>query len=209
MSIRVLIADDHSLARKGLRVILGVDPDLEVVGEARDGREAVRLVMELAPDVVLMDVRMPGLDGLGAIEALRAVAPETRVLAITSLEDEAVVKAALRVGAAGYLLKDTDDEDLRCAVHAAAAGQVQLSPRVAGHLVAEPAAARDPLTAREAEVLRLIAVGRSNKEIALQLGIGDRTVKAHVGSVLAKLRLQSRTQAALYAVREGLVGPQR
>jgi DNA-binding NarL/FixJ family response regulator len=205
--IRVLIADDHSLARKGLRVILGVDDDLEVVGEARDGREAVRLAMELAPDVVLMDIRMPGLDGLGAIQALRAAAPETRVVVLTSLEDEAAVKAALRAGASGYLLKDAEDDDIRRALHGAAAGQVQLSPGVAGHLVGEPGSTREALTPRESEVLRLIALGRANKEIARELGIGDRTVKAHVGSVLAKLQLQSRTQAALFAVREGLVAP--
>lgn len=207
MSIRILLVDDHAVVRQGLKMFLGLDPELEVVGEAENGEQAVRLTGELNPDVVLMDLLMPVMDGITAIPLIRRDFPETEVIALTSvLEDEAVMKA-MRAGAIGYLLKDTQAEELRRAIKAAAAGQVQLSPQAAARLMREVRAPESPekLTERETEVLRLLASGRANKEIALELGIGEKTVKTHVSSILRKLGVPSRTQAALYAVRIGLV----
>jgi two-component system, NarL family, response regulator LiaR len=207
MSIRILLVDDHAVVRQGLKMFLGLDPDLEVVGEAENGEEAVRMSGELNPDVVLMDLLMPVMDGITAIPLIRLKFPETEVIALTSvLEDEAVMKA-MRAGAIGYLLKDTQAEELRRAIKAAAAGQVQLSPQAAARLMREVRAPESPekLTERETDVLRLLALGRANKEIALELDIGEKTVKTHVSSILRKLGVPSRTQAALYAVRIGLV----
>lgn len=207
MPIRIVIADDHSVVRQGLRMFLALDPDLEVVGEASDGAEAVRVAKELTPDVVLMDLLMPVMDGITAIGVIRRELPDTEVVALTSvLEDEKVV-GAVRAGAIGYLLKDTESDELRRAIKAAAAGQVQLSPKAAARLVREVRAPESPetLTEREIEVLKLVAAGKANKEIAAALSIGEKTVKAHVSNLLAKLGMQSRTQAALYAVRIGLV----
>jgi two-component system, NarL family, response regulator LiaR len=207
MSIRVLIVDDHAVVRQGLKMFFGLDPDLEVVGEAENGEESIRLTRDLNPDVVLMDLLMPVMDGIDAITHIRRDFPDTEVIALTSvLEDEAVMKA-MRAGAIGYLLKDTQAEELRRAIKAAAAGQVQLSPQAAVRLMREVPAPDSPekLTERETDVLRLLALGRANKEIALELNIGVKTVKTHVSSILRKLNLPSRTQAALHAVRIGLV----
>jgi DNA-binding NarL/FixJ family response regulator len=207
MPIRVLLVDDHSVVRQGLRMFLALEPDLEVVGEAADGAEALRLARELRPDVVLMDLLMPVMDGITATGLLRRELPDTEVVALTSvLEDEKVV-GAVRAGAIGYLLKDTQADELRRAIRAAAAGQVQLSPQAAARLMREVKAPESPeaLTERETEVLRLLAHGASNKEIAQALTIGEKTVKTHVSNILAKLGVPSRTQAALYAVRIGLV----
>jgi DNA-binding NarL/FixJ family response regulator len=207
MPIRIMLVDDHTVVRQGLRMFLALEPDLEVVGEAENGAEAVRMAKELKPDVVLMDLLMPVMDGITAIGVLRREQPDTEVIALTSvLEDEKVV-GAVRAGAIGYLLKDTQADELCRAIKAAAAGQVQLSPQAAARLMREVKAPESPetLTERETEVLRLLAKGQSNKEIAQGLVIGEKTVKTHVSNILAKLGVPSRTQAALYAVRIGLV----
>jgi DNA-binding NarL/FixJ family response regulator len=206
MTIRVLLADDHAVVRQGLRMFLSLDSELEVVGDACDGAEAVRLSRLLKPDVVLMDLVMPGMDGLTAIAAIKSELPDIEIIALTSvLADDSVV-GAVRAGAIGYLLKDTESDDLCRAIKAAAAGQVQLSPAAAARLVREVRAPEspEPLTTRETEVLQLIAEGEANKEIARTLGISERTVKSHVSNILTKLGMQSRTQAALYAIRIGL-----
>jgi DNA-binding NarL/FixJ family response regulator len=207
MPIRTLIADDHSVVREGLRMFLRLDSDIDVIGEAADGAEALRLVGTLRPDVVLMDLIMPVMDGIIATRAIREQFPDTEVVALTSVLEDASVVGAIRAGAIGYLLKTTDAEDLRRSIRAAAAGQVQLSPEVAARLMREVRAPDSPeaLTDRETDVLRLVAEGKANKEIAQGLGIGEKTVKTHVSSILAKLGLQSRTQAALYAARIGIV----
>jgi DNA-binding NarL/FixJ family response regulator len=206
MPIRILVVDDHSVVRQGLRMFLALDPELEVIGEAVDGAEAVRMAHELKPDVVLMDMLMPVMDGVAATAAIRRDLPETEVIALTSvLEDEKVI-GAVRAGAIGYLLKDTEADDLRRAIKAAADGQVQLSPKAAARLMREVRAPDSPeaLTERETDVLRLLAQGKSNKEIAHLLSLSEKTVKTHVSNILAKLGVPSRTQAALYAVRIGL-----
>jgi two-component system, NarL family, response regulator LiaR len=209
MTIRILIADDHCVVRKGLRMFLGLDSELEVVGEARSGDEAVHMARQLRPDVVLMDLLMPGMDGIAATEAIRNELPETEVLALTSVLENALVVGAVRAGAIGYLLKDLEGDELCQAIKGAAAGQVQLSPQAAEYLVQEIRAPERPetLTRRENEVLRLLARGLSNKEIAHHLSVGEKTVKTYVSNVLVKLGVQSRTQAALSAVRLGLVSP--
>ena len=209
MVIRVLIADDHSVVREGLRMFLGRDPELEVVGEAADGREAVERSRQLRPDVVLMDLLMPVMDGIAAISVIRNELPEIEVIALTSVLESAAVVGAVKAGAIGYLLKDTKAPELRKAIKAAAAGQVQLSPQASAYLMRE---VRTPemtevLTEREMEVLRLLVQGQSNKEIARDLQIAEDTVKTHVKHILAKLGVQSRTQAVLGAIRLGLVSP--
>ncbi len=207
MSIRILIADDHAVVRQGLRMFLDLDAELEVVGEAADGAEAVRLARQIRPDVVLMDLLMPVMDGIAAIKVIRAELPDIEVLALTSvLEDDKVV-GAVRAGAIGYLLKDTQSAELIRAIKGAAAGQAQLSLQAAARLMREVRAPDSPeaLTERETEVLRLLAQGQSNKEIARELRVNESTVKSHVSSILAKLGVQGRTQAALHAVRMGLV----
>ena len=207
MAIRILIADDHAVVRQGLRMFLGLDAELEVVGEAADGAEAVRQARELRPDVVLMDLLMPAMDGIAATAAIRGELPDVEVIALTSVLEDASVVGAVRAGAIGYLLKDTQSEELRRAIKAAASGQVQLAPQAAARLMREVRAPESPeaLTERETEVLRLLAVGKANKEIARELGVGEQTVKSHVSNILAKLGVQSRTQAALHAARIGLV----
>jgi DNA-binding NarL/FixJ family response regulator len=207
MSIRILIVDDHSVVRQGLRMFLALDPELDVVGEAVDGAEGLRMAHELKPDVVLMDLLMPVMDGITATGRIRQELPDTEVLALTSVLEDASVVGAVRAGAIGYLLKDTESDELRRAIKAAAAGQVQLSPKAAARLMREVRIPESPeaLTERETEVLRLLAQGRSNKEIAHDLSIGEKTVKTHVSNILSKLSVPSRTQAALYAVRIGLV----
>ncbi len=192
-------------------MFLALDPELEVVGEAANGAEAVQAARTLRPDVVLMDLLMPVMDGIAATAAIRTDVPDVEVIALTSvLEDEKVV-GAVRAGAIGYLLKDTESDELCHAIKAAAAGQVQLSPQAAARLVREVRMPDSPetLTERETDVLRLLAHGQANKEIARNLVIGEKTVKTHVSNILAKLGLPSRTQAALYAVRIGLVSAEQ
>ena len=207
MAIRVLITDDHGVVRQGLRMFLSLDPDIQVVGEAQDGREALAMARELKPDVVLMDLLMPVMDGLESIKAIRTELPEVEVIALTSVLEGASVTGAIRSGAIGYLLKDTDAEGLHQAIRGAAEGGVHLSPEAAAHLMREVRAPENPeaLSDRETEVLRLLARGKANKQIASELYIEEHTVKAHVSSILMKLGVQSRTQAALHAVRTGLV----
>ena len=207
MTIRILLVDDHAVVRQGLKMFLELDPDLVVVGEAENGIQAIEQVSDLHPDVVLMDLLMPVMDGISAIKAIRSDLPETEIIALTSVLEDASVMGAMRAGAIGYLLKNTQADELCQAIKAAAAGQVQLSPQVAARLMREVHAPESPekLTERETEVLRLLALGGANKEIALGLGIGESTVKTHVSSILSKLNVPSRTQAALHAVRIGLV----
>lgn len=209
MTIRILIADDHSVVRQGLRMFLELDDELEIVGEATNGAEAVARAKELHPDVVLMDLLMPVMDGLTAISTMRREMPGVEVVALTSVLEDASVVGAIRAGAIGYLLKDTNAEELRRSVKAAAAGQVQLAPEAATRLMREVRAPEAPeaLTDRETDVLRLLADGQSNKEIARNLTIGEKTVKTHVSSILSKLGVQSRTQAVLQAMRDGLIPP--
>jgi len=207
MVIQVLLVDDHSVVREGLRMFLGRDPELVVVGEAADGAEAVHQARQLRPDVVLMDLLMPVMDGIAATAAIRSELPGTEVIALTSvLESESVV-GAVKAGAIGYLLKDMQAAELRRAIKAAAAGQVQLSPQATAYLLRKVQAPEMPeaLTERETEVLRLLAAGQSNKEIARSLQIVEDTVKTHVRHILAKLGVQSRTQAVLCALRLGLI----
>jgi two-component system, NarL family, response regulator LiaR len=207
MAIRVLITDDHAVVRQGLRMFLSLDPDIQVVGEAQDGREALAMARELKPDVVLMDLLMPVMDGLESTKAIRTELPEVEVIALTSVLEGASVTGAIRAGAIGYLLKDTDAEGLHQAIRGAAEGGVHLSPEAAAHLMREVRAPENPeaLSDRETEVLRLLARGKTNKQIASELYMEEHTVKAHVSSILMKLGVQSRTQAALHAVRTGLV----
>lgn len=189
-------------------MFLALDPDLEVIGDAENGSEAVRLAKELHPDVVLMDMLMPVMDGVAATSAIRQALPDTEVIALTSVLDDSSVVGAVKAGAIGYLLKDTNADELCRAIKAAAAGQVQLSPQAAARLVREvraPDVSIPNLSERETEVLRLIARGKANKEIAAELTIGEKTVKTHVSSILNKLGVQSRTQAAIYAAQSGLV----
>jgi DNA-binding NarL/FixJ family response regulator len=208
--IRVLIADDHAVVRQGLRTFLDLQADIDVVGEAADGEKAVAVAAEHAPDVILLDLVMPGLDGIGALRRLREAAPAARVIVLTSFGEDERLFTALRAGASGYLLKDVEPAELVRSIRTAHSGGAPLSPAVAARVVEELASGgerADELTPRELEVLCLIARGRSNKRIALELGVAEKTVKTHVSHVLAKLGLSDRTQAALYAVREGLVSP--
>ena len=207
MAIRVLITDDHGVVRQGLRMFLSQDPALEVVGEAGDGEEALRLARETGPNVVLMDLMMPVMDGIEATRAIKSTMPDVEVVALTSVLEDASVADAVKAGAIGYLLKGTDAGELRSAIRAAAEGRVHLAPEAAARLMREVRAPDrpEPLTGREAEVLRLLARGRANKEISAELFIEEKTVKAHVSSILRKLGVRSRTQAALHAVRAGVV----
>ena len=188
-------------------MFLGLDPEFEIVGEAADGAEALAKARETRPDVVLMDLLMPVMNGIEATASIRRELPDTEVIALTSVLEDASVIGAVRAGAIGYLLKDAKADELCRAIRAAAAGQVQLSPKAAERLMREVRAPENPevLTPRETEVLRLIAQGLANKEIARALKIGEKTVKTHVSNILAKLGVPSRTQAALYAARIGLV----
>jgi DNA-binding NarL/FixJ family response regulator len=207
MPIRILLVDDHAVVRQGLRMFLNLDSDLEVIGEAVDGQQGVQMARELHPDVVLMDLLMPIMDGIQAIGLLRQTMPDIEVIALTSVLEDSSVVSAIRAGAIGYLLKDTEADELIRAIKAAANGQVQLSPKAAARLMREVRAPESPetLTERETEVLRLLAKGKSNKEIAYDLTISEPTVKTHVSSILGKLHVSSRTQAALHAARIGLV----
>lgn len=207
MPIRIVVVDDHSVVRQGLRMFLSLDPELEVIGEASNGQEAIEQVKKLKPDVVLMDLLMPVMDGITATQIIRREHSETEVIALTSVLEDAAVINAVRAGAIGYLLKDTQGDELCQAIKAAANGQVQLSPKAAERLMREIRAPESPekLTERETEVLRQLASGKSNKEIASEMYISETTVKTHVSNILMKLGVPSRTQAALYAVRIGLV----
>lgn len=207
MTVRVLIADDHEVVREGLRMVLKRDPEIDLVGEASNGEEALLLARELGPDVVLMDLLMPRMDGVAATEKIRAEMPEVEVLALTSVLQAGTVSGAVRAGAIGYLLKDTKPADLRRAIKEAAAGRVQLAPEAAARLMRELRAPESPgkLTDRESEVLMLVARGRTNEQISGELFVSEQTTKAHVSSILKKLGVKSRTQAALHAVRAGLV----
>jgi two-component system, NarL family, response regulator LiaR len=205
--IRVLVVDDHSVVRQGLRMFLEGDPTVQFVGEAANGEDAVRIARDLAPDVVLMDLLLPKVDGIKATEMIRQHLPETQVIALTSVLEDASVIGAVKAGAIGYLLKNTEADDLLAAIHAAAAGQVRLAPEASARLVREIRAPQSPetLTPRETEVLRLVAEGKANKEISRLLGISEQTAKGHVHSILGKLGMLSRTQAAVYAARIGLI----
>ena len=211
--IRVVIADDHAVVRQGLRTFLELQDDVEVVGEAADGETAVGAAARLKPDVALMDLVMPRVGGEEAIRRIAEVSPATRVLVLTSFAEDEKLFPALRAGAAGYLLKDVQPSELVGAIRAADAGETILHPTVAARLVEDvarrPPAPRAPLTERELDVLRLIARGMANKLIALELGVAERTVKTHVSHILGKLGLSDRTQAALWAVREGLIEPEQ
>jgi DNA-binding NarL/FixJ family response regulator len=202
--IRVLVVDDHPVVRQGLRTFLDVQDDLTVVGEAADGDAAVAAAEELRPDVVLLDLKMPGADGVAALRGLRESGNPARVLVITSFTEPAAVLPAVRAGAAGYVYKDVDPPALAAAIRAVHAGHVLLHPDVARLLAAgEAPSAR--LTPRERDVLAGITRGRATREIARDLGLAEKTVKTHVSAILTKLGVQDRTQAALYAVRTGLV----
>ncbi|MFD4443121.1 response regulator [Nocardia sp. NPDC058519] len=217
MPISVLVVDDQELMRMGLKMVLGAHPDIEVIGEAGNGDEAVRQASELRPDVVLMDVRMPVVDGVTATARIVAAGEGVRVLVMTTFDLDEHALGALRAGASGFLLKDTPPEDLISAIRSVAAGDAVVSPKVTkrllDRLVAEdPTSLRDPkildvLTAREREVLEQIAVGRSNAEIAAALFLSEATVKTHVGRVLTKLGLRDRVQAVVLAYETGLVRP--
>jgi DNA-binding NarL/FixJ family response regulator len=204
--VRVLIVDDHPVVRQGLRTFLDLQEDITVVGEAADGRSGVAAAEELRPDVVLLDLRMPGSDGLEALRGLRERANPARVLVITSFTEPAAVLPAVRAGASGYVYKDIDPPALAAAIRSVHAGHVLLHPDVVRALAAgEAAPAGSQLTAREREVLAELARGRSNREIARGLSLSEKTVKTHVSAILTKLGVQDRTQAALRAVRSGLV----
>jgi len=207
MAVRVLIADDHGVVRQGLRMFLSLDPELAVVGEAENGEAALLMARELKPDVVLMDLLMPVMDGVEATKAIRNELPDVEVVALTSVLEDTVVTAAVRAGAIGYLLKDSEPEELHRAINGAADGQVQLAPAAAERLIREVRAPESPeaLTERETEILKLLARGRANKQIASTLFLEEKTVKGYVSSILRKLGVHSRTQAALQAVRTGLV----
>jgi DNA-binding NarL/FixJ family response regulator len=207
--IRVLLVDDHQVVRRGLRTFLEVQGDIEVVGEAADGDEGVARAQELRPDVILMDVKMPGTDGIEALRLLRDAENPARVLIVTSFTEQRTVVPALRAGAAGYVYKDVDPDALADAIRSVHAGHVLLQPEVAVALLSQeqsaaPTGRGNALTEREREVLALIADGRSNREIARALVLSEKTVKTHVSNILMKLDVADRTQAALWAVRNGV-----
>jgi NarL family two-component system response regulator LiaR len=208
--IRVVIADDHTIVRKGIRAVLRNVPDVEVVGEAENGWEAIRRVKELQPDVVLMDLVMPELDGIDAIRRIQTERPQTRILVLTSFATEDKIFPAIKAGALGYHLKDSGPEELVQGIREVYSGEASLHPVIARKVLQELSSpseqppTADPLTARELEVLRLVAQGQSNQRIAKMLFISETTVRSHVSNILGKLHLASRTQAALYALREGL-----
>jgi two-component system, NarL family, response regulator LiaR len=209
-AIRVLLTDDHSIVRKGIRALLATEKDIEVVGEASNGKEAVDLEETLQPDVILMDMVMPQMDGIEAIRHITARRPGARILVLTSFAADEKVFPAIKAGALGYLLKDSAPEELVEAIHQVHKGQPSRHPTIARKLLDElsrPAAkppTPDPLTDREVEVLRLVARGMSNRQIADEMVISEATVRTHVSNILGKLHLASRTEAALYALREGL-----
>lgn len=207
--ISVIIVDDHPVVRQGLRTFLETQKDLEIVSEASDGEEALTQIGESVPDVVLMDLVLPGIDGIEATRRVRELSPNTKVIVLTSFADDEKVFPAIKAGAAGYLLKDVEPAQLADAIRSVHAGEALLHPTVAARLMQEVSSEerRGPggtLTERELEVLRLIARGMSNREISRELTVSEKTVKTHVSNLLAKLHLADRTQAALYAVRRGI-----
>jgi len=206
--VRVLLVDDHGVVRQGMKLYLATDSSIEVAGEAKNGQEALTQVEKLEPDVVIMDLLMPVMDGISAIREIKKRFPEVEIVAVTSVLEDKKVVDAVQAGAMGYLLKDTDATALSEAIHAASRGEVRLHPEAAKRLMREVRTPemRESLTPRETEILKLLAQGHSNKHIARETGVEERTVKAHVSSILAKLGLSSRTQAALFALKEGLVG---
>jgi NarL family two-component system response regulator LiaR len=209
-AIRVLLVDDHPVVRQGLRALLSTQDGIDVVGEAEDGEAAVAAAERLSPDVVLMDVVMPGIDGVEALRRICERQPQTRVVMLTSYADERRAMEAVDAGASGFLLKDASPRDVAAAIRAAHRGEAVLHPSVAAKLLAErrrPPAPHADLTARELEVLRLISRGLQNKQIAAQLHLSEKTVKTHVSAILRKLDVADRTQAAMYAVRERLAEP--
>jgi DNA-binding NarL/FixJ family response regulator len=206
--IRVLVVDDHPVVRQGLRTFLDLQPDITVVGEATDGASCVAAAAELHPDVILLDLRMPGSDGVEALHGLRELGLPARALVITSFTEPAAVLPAVRAGASGYVYKDVDPPALAAAIRAVHAGHVLLHPDVAAVLATGTRSADAAhLTSRERDVLVEVAHGRSNREIARELGLAEKTVKTHMSAILTKLGVQDRTQAALFAVRSGLVDP--
>ncbi|NUR61056.1 MAG: response regulator transcription factor [Catenulispora sp.] len=207
--IRVLIADDHRMVRQGLRTFLELQDGIDVVGEAADGAECAERAEQLRPDVILLDLVMPGVDGVGTMELLREAGSTARVLVVTSFTDRRMIVPAIRAGARGYVYKDVDPAALATAVRSVHAGHVLLEPEVATALLdsgaeTDPTPHATPLTAREREVLALIAQGRANREIARSLVLAEKTVKTHVSNILMKLGVADRTQAALWAVRHGI-----
>ena len=208
--IRILIADDHAIVREGLRALIATEPDLELVGEASDGVQAVSKALDLKPDVILLDMMMPRKDGLGAIEEIIRENPNAQILVLTSFAEDDKVFPAIKAGALGYLLKDSSPQELLQAIHNVYQGEASLHPTIARKLMRElnqPVSlppTTDPLTEREVEVLRLVAQGLSNDDIAEKLVVSERTVRTHVSHILDKLHLANRTQMALYAVREGI-----
>ena len=209
-TIRILIADDHAIVRKGLHTLISSEPGMDVVGEATDGVEAVLRARALQPDVILLDLVMPRQDGVEAIIEIKKADPEARILVLTSFAEEEKVFAAIKAGALGYLLKDSSPEQLLQAIHAVHGGESSLHPTIALKVIRElnrPSdlpPTKEPLTEREVDVLKLVARGLTNQEIAEDLVISQRTVGNHIGSILSKLHLANRTQAALYALRQGL-----
>ena len=208
--IRILITDDHAIVREGQRALIETEPDMELAGEAADGLEAVELARALQPDVILLDLVMPRMGGVEAIQAIKAQDAEARILVLTSFAEDEQVYAAIRAGALGYLLKDASPQEILSAIHEVHRGEPSISPAIAHKLMSEVQRAsnlpptEEPLTARELEVLKLVAQGLPNLDIAEQLVISERTVRTHVSNILDKLHLANRTQAALYALREGL-----
>jgi len=209
-TIRVLITDDHLVVRKGLAALLATKKDIEVIGEATNGKEAIERVKELSPDVILMDLVMPEMDGVQAIKQIVAEIPDTKILVMTSFATDDMVFPAIKSGALGYLLKDSTPEELVGAIRQVYRGEPSLHPKIARKVLMEISnptvntPSEDPLTERELGVLKSIAKGMSNQEIALALSISETTVRTHVSRILSKLHLASRTQAALYALKEGL-----
>lgn len=211
-AIRVILVDDHNIVRLGLKAYFSTLPDIQVVGEASTGEEAVRLAADLVPDVVLMDLIMPGMDGVEATRHIRKVSPHTQVIVVTSYHEDEHIFPAIRAGALSYVLKDIDPDELAAAIRYAAVGEAMINPRVAARMVRELHAGSDDkvnpfteLTDREMEVLRQIAAGKSNREIAASLVISEKTVKTHITNILTKLHLSDRTQAAVLAWQEGIV----
>lgn len=215
LPIRVLLTDDHAIVRKGVRALLATERDIQVVGEACDGEEAVAQAEALRPDVILMDLVMPKLDGIEAIRQIMVKLPSTRILVLTSFAADEKVFPAIKAGALGYLLKDSGPEELVGAIRQVHQGEPSLEPSIARKVLLElshPATQKsltvDPLTERELDILRLVAQGCSNKEIALKLSLSELTVRTHVSNILGKLHLASRTQAALYALQKGITSLQ-
>jgi len=212
-NIRILVVDDHHIVREGLRALIGTEPGMELVGEARDGHEAVLKARSIKPDVILMDLVMPRVDGLEAISQIKRENEKVQILVLTSYSEDAKVFSAIKMGAMGYLLKDSLPEELLRSIREVYNGQPSLHPSIARKLMtelnrpSETPSVGEPLTEREEDVLKLLALGMSNQEIADKLVISERTVRTHVSNILMKLHLANRTQAALHAWREGLVAP--